>query len=139
MRNECKFVFGFSTDTFFRYDTEAECEALEKEKTALEAGLAVKERKYVHKILWSSSFNSLLRISETTEKNAFLTTRSNLKVLGLSDESEWKVRVSTNVISPVCILPISLNTGKIEIGREPQKAIRRKPLAVAIENVEIQH
>jgi hypothetical protein len=31
------------------------------------------------------------------------------------------------------------NAGKIEVGGRPEKAIRRKLVAVAIENVEIQH
>ncbi len=32
------------------------------------------------------------RINESTEKNAFLKVRLNLKAMGLSDESEWKVK-----------------------------------------------
>ena len=43
--------FAFESHVIPRYDTEAECEALEKEKTALEARLAIKERKYVHSLL----------------------------------------------------------------------------------------
>ena len=40
---------------FFRYDTEAECEALEKEKNALELRLVTQERKYG--LMISSNFN----------------------------------------------------------------------------------
>jgi hypothetical protein len=114
-----------------RYDTEAECEALEKEKTALEARLAIRERKYVHAMTSSFISNSLFRLSETTEKNAFLSTRSNLKALGLSDESEWKV--CSCLRFEVCLSDANVkNTGAIEIGREPEKAIRRKSVAIAI-------
>ena len=38
-----------SLDALYRYDTEAECEALEQEKAALESRLAIKERKYVQR------------------------------------------------------------------------------------------
>jgi|LakMenEpi03Aug12_release.lakeMendotaPanAssembly.Ray.scaffolds.fasta_scaffold5427463_1 hypothetical protein len=41
--------------------------------------------------------NSLIRINETSEKNAFLKVRLNLKEMGLSDESEWKVLGSKRV------------------------------------------
>ncbi len=40
---------------FFRYDTEAECEALEKEKNALELRLVTQEQKYG--LMISSNFN----------------------------------------------------------------------------------
>lgn len=60
-----------------RYDTEAECEALEQENHAMELKLVTKERK----------------INESTEKNAFLKVRLNLKAMGLSDESEWKEKL----------------------------------------------
>jgi hypothetical protein len=44
--DKTNFLLQF-TSVLFRYDTEAECEALEKEKLARELVLAQKERKYV--------------------------------------------------------------------------------------------
>jgi hypothetical protein len=77
-------------------------------------------------------------MSETSEKNAFLTTRSNLQVMGLSDESEWKVRVCKRfktIHSTHANLQI---TGKIKTRRRTKKAIGRNPVAVATENVKVQ-
>jgi hypothetical protein len=129
-----------------RYDTEAECEALEQEKHAMELKLVTKERKYASIILRCPFFNAVSRINESTEKNAFLKVTMNLKAMGLSDESEWKVesctRVAWNVQSSSAHLPLLSYfyfTGKTERRGELETSTGRGALAVAIKNEELQY
>ncbi len=86
------------------------------------------------------------RINESTEKNAFLKVRLNLKAMGLSDESEWKVKGCTRVAWNVQIISAHLHllsylyfTGKTERRGDPETSTGRGALAVAIENEELQY
>jgi hypothetical protein len=63
-------------------------------------------------MLYHSNFWS--RIAESSDKNAFLKVRLNLRAMGLSDESEWKVR-NSKIINVKCLfLQIYISQEKLK-------------------------
>lgn len=71
-------------------------------------------------------------MSEASEKNAFLTTRSNLKILGLSDESEWKVRACDPYEMTICLIWISKTQEKLKLEEGLRKQLEESLLQLQL-------
>ena len=54
------------------------------------------------------------RIAESSDKNAFLNVRLNLRAMGLSDESEWKVRSSQIINATRLIMQMYISQEKLK-------------------------
>ena len=66
------------------------------------------------------------RIAESSDKNAFLNVRLNLRAMGLSDESEWKVRSSQIINAQRLIMQIYISQEKLKEEEKLRKKLEER-------------
>ncbi len=66
------------------------------------------------------------RIAESSDKNAFLNVRLNLRAMGLSDESEWKVRSSQIINATRLIMQMYISQEKLKEEEKLRKKLEER-------------